>query len=88
MGYTTAQEYADIYNTQAEFDDAQRQGVRDAILSLAPFTGMYAKDSGLTKEQASAIKDKIGILQGQLLLVDALVADLGGEYKKFLAAHP
>ena len=41
-----------------------------------------------TAAQAEAIQQKIEVLQGQLILVDALVQDLSQEYKRFLAAHP
>lgn len=87
MSYGTAQEYADIYNTQQELDQAEQVAARDAILSLAPFANAEKNDPDPTREQAVPIKDKIDILQAQLLLVDALVTDLDQQYKKFLDAH-
>ena len=88
MPYTAAQEFADIYNTQQSLDASQDIAARDAILSLAPFANAEKNDPDPTREQGAIIKDRIDILQAQLLLVDALVTDLDGQYKKFLAAHP
>jgi len=34
------------------------------------------------------MKEKIEVLQGQLLLVDSFVNNLDNEYKQFLATHP
>ena len=65
----------------------QRQSARDAILSLAPFMNVSEKDGGPNAEEAVYIKQHIEILQGQLLLLNALVTSLDGEYKKFLTAH-
>ena len=89
MPYARAQEYADIYSNQAELFISEQQAARDAILSLAPFMNDKAKDQpDLTPEKADAMKQKIEILQGQLLLVDSLMNGLDQQYKKFLAAHP
>ena len=89
MPYARAQEYADIYNTQSELFAAEQQSARDAILSIGPMMNDKAEGKlDLTPEQADAMKQKIEILQGQLLLVDNLLTGLDQEYKKFLAAHP
>ncbi len=88
MPYGRTQEYSDIYSTQGEIDVAQHQAARDAILSLAPFLNMHDGDPALTAEQASEIKQHIEVLQGQLMLLSAMVTSLDGEYKKFLTAHP
>src|ERR1700733_10244279 len=37
MPYTRAQEYAAIYGLQDDFDVAQKQAVRDAVVSIGPF---------------------------------------------------
>jgi septation ring formation regulator EzrA len=87
MPYARAEEYADIYTTQAELFDAEKQAARDAIISLAPFMNVGEKDS-LPDDQARDIKQKIEVLQGQLTLVDAFMNSLDRSYKKFLAAHP
>ncbi|WP_254061860.1 hypothetical protein [Granulicella sp. L60] len=87
MPYARAEEYADIYTTQAELFDAEKQAARDAIISLAPFMNVGEKDS-LPDNQARDIKQKIEVLQGQLTLVDAFMNSLDRSYKKFLAAHP
>jgi hypothetical protein len=87
MPYAQAQEYSDIYSTQNELNDAERQAARDAIISLAPFINTADNDPDPTEGQANDIKQKIEILQGQLTLVDSLMNSLDRDYKKFLAAH-
>ena len=52
------------------------------------FVNMADNGPFFTAAQAAAIQQKIEVLQGQLILVDALVQDLSQEYKRFLAAHP
>jgi len=88
MPYAIAQEYANIYNTQNLLDAAQQQGARDAIVSLGPFADLDDKAPDPTGGQAGPIREKIDVLQGQLLLVDSLLGSLDGQYKKLLAAHP
>jgi len=89
MPYAHAEEYADIYTTQDQLFVSEQQAARDEIISLAPFMNDKAKDEpAMTPEKADLIKQKIEILQGQLLLVDGLMNGLDGEYKKFLSANP
>jgi hypothetical protein len=88
MSYAQAEEYSNIYSTQAELNDAEHQAARDAIISLAPFMNISNDDPDPTEGQANDIKQKVEILQGQLTLVDSFMNSLDREYKKFLAAHP
>lgn len=88
MPYADAQEYAEIYTTQDAIFSSEQQASRDAIISLAPFVNLADNDPDPTPEQANAIKEKIEVLQGQLLLVDKLFSSLDKSYKTFLAAHP
>ncbi|NYF91701.1 hypothetical protein RBB79_18740 [Tunturiibacter empetritectus] len=88
MPYARAEEYANIYTTQTELYNAEQQAARDAILSLAPFMNMEEKGPDLTEAQASDMKQKIEVLQGQLTLVESFMNTLDREYKKFLTAHP
>jgi hypothetical protein len=88
MPYAQAEEYSNIYSTQSELNDAERQAARDAIISLAPFMNVDKEGPDPTEGQANEIKQKIETLQGQLTLVDALMNHLDRDYKKFLAAHP
>lgn len=88
MPYARAQEYSDIYSTQDALEVAEQQAARDAITSLAPFINASKTDPDPTEGQADSIKQKIEVLQGQLILVSSLVTNLDSEYKKFLAAHP
>jgi hypothetical protein len=88
MPYTRAQEYSDIYATQDAVETSEHQAARDAIVSLGPFLNSEEKDSDPTEGQANGMKEKIEVLQGQLMLVDSLVKNLDREYKKFLTTHP
>lgn len=86
MTYEQARAYASIYATQELLADSEHQAARDAIISLAPFLNTQDSDADPSPEQADAIKQKIEVLQGQLLLVNSLMRSLDGEYKAFLKA--
>jgi hypothetical protein len=88
MPYARAQEYASIYTLQDDLDVAQKQGARDAILSIGPFLNADPTDPAAAALQSQSIKAHIEVVQGQLLLVESLVTGLDTEYKRFLAAHP
>jgi hypothetical protein len=88
MPYTRAQEYSDIYSTQSQIDAAQQVAARDAIISVAPFLNLKDGEPVPMGEEAKQIKQHIEVLQGQLMLLKAMVNSLDGEYKKFLSAHP
>jgi hypothetical protein len=88
MPYDRAEEYSDIYAIQDELQSAEQQAARDAIISLGAFLNSDDNDPDPTEGQASTMKDKIEVLQGQLLLVDSFMKGLDGSYRKFLAAHP
>jgi hypothetical protein len=88
MPYSRAQEYSDIYNAQNEITTAEHQAVRDTVLSVAPFLNSKAGDPNPSGEEAVKIKDRIEVLQGQLIFLESLIKGLDSEYKKFLAAHP
>lgn len=87
MPYARAQEYAQIYDLQGEFDAAQKQGARDTILSVGSFLNADVTDPVAAKAQNERRKQQIEVVQGQLLFIDSLVTGLDAEYKKFLAAH-
>ena len=88
MPYSRAQEYAALYGLQDDFDVAQKQAVRDAIVSIGPFLNEDVTDPAAASRQYQSIKERLEVLQGQLVLVESLVTGLDAEYKKFLAAHP
>jgi hypothetical protein len=88
MPYSRAQEYAGIYDLQDELNAAQKQGVRDAILGIGLFLNAELTDPAAATAQNQTRKQRIEVVQGQLLLVESLVTGLDAEYKKFLAAHP
>ncbi len=83
MSYPEAQRYSDIYNTQDELHEAEKQAARDAILSLAPFLNDDEHSPDPTKADAAAMISKIETLQGQLLLVKSLMGSLNREYAAF-----
>jgi hypothetical protein len=89
MPYERAQEYSDIYHAQSGIDDAEHQAVRDTVLSIAPIINSSKKgDPNPTGEEAVKMKDRLEILQAQLIFLEAQIQTLDGTYKKFLAAHP
>lgn len=88
MPYDLAQEYSNIYATQDSLAASEQQAARDAIIALGPFLNAQDSEGDPTPEQAEAVKEKIEVLQGQILLVSSFMQNLDGEYKKFLAAHP
>jgi hypothetical protein len=88
MSYPQAEEYSNIYATQAELEAAEHQAERDAIISLSPLLSVSDDDVDPTEGQAAPMKQKMQILQGQLILVDSLLKGLDQEYKQFLSAHP
>ena len=87
MPYSTAREYAEIYGLQTQLLASEQIAVRDAILSVARFSGSNPGDVP-SKEDAVATIAHIQVLQGQLMLLDSLIKALDAEYKKFLTAHP
>lgn len=88
MPYPEAQEYSNIYVAQNDLEVAERQAVRDALVTLGPLVSAGDNDVDPTEGHADEVKEKMGVLQGQLILVDSLLKELDGEYKKFLSAHP
>jgi hypothetical protein len=86
--YELAQEYGDLYTTQDELEVAEQQAARDLIISVGPFINSGKDDPDPTGGQAESTKQKVEVLQGQLILVNSLAETLDGQYKKFLAAHP
>jgi hypothetical protein len=88
MPYDMAKQYSNLYSTQDAIYIAEQQAARDAILSLAPFTDTDESGPDPTPAEATDIKQKINILQGQLFLVEAIMTSLDKHYKEFLSAHP
>jgi hypothetical protein len=82
------EEYSDIYITQNQLNNAERQAARDAIIRLAPFMNIADDDPDPTAAMGNDMKQKIEVLQGQLTLVDNFMNSLDRDYKKFLTAHP
>jgi hypothetical protein len=88
MPYERAKEYANIYGAQNELAEAERQAVRDTVLSVAPFLNSKKGDVNPSGEESMKIVDRLQILEGQLMLLESQINGLDGEFKKFLAAHP
>lgn len=87
MSYSKAKDYAEIYSAQESIETAEDQTVRDVVLAVAPMVNLQNKDGEPTREDALSMKQHIEIVQGQLLVLDAMVTSLDGIDKKFLAAH-
>ena len=62
--------------------------MRDAILGIGLFLNQDATDPSAAIVQNQTRKQRIEVVQGQLLLIESLVTGLDAEYKKFLSAHP
>jgi hypothetical protein len=88
MPYEQAHEYSDIYDQQNEVYMAEHQAARDAISSVAPFVNLEHVAPKLSPADAPMVKQRIELLQAQLYMVESVIVDLDGKYKKFLAAHP
>jgi hypothetical protein len=88
MPYDRAQEYSDIYESQDSLKESERVAARDAILALSPFFSGGNDDPDFSPDEVKTMQEKIGVLQGQLLIVQTFMQGLDGGYKKFLAAHP
>jgi hypothetical protein len=88
MPYEQAHAYSVIYAQQNEVYTAEEQAIRDTVVSVAPFLNSKKGDQNPGAEEAVKIKDRLEILQGQLLLLEDHIQELGVDYKKFLAAHP
>jgi hypothetical protein len=88
MPYARAQEYAEIYDLQDNVDVAQKQGARDAVLSIGLFADGDVTDPAGSIVENQSRKQHIQAVQGQLFLIESMVTALDAEYKKFLAAHP
>ncbi len=87
MSYSKAKDYAEIYSAQESIETAEDQTVRDVVFAVAPMMNLQNKDEEPTHEDAVAMKQHMEVLQGQLLVVDAMVTSLDGIYKKFLTTH-
>jgi hypothetical protein len=88
MPYDQAAEFADIYSEQDALAESEREAARDAATALAPFINNDLSEPGIDAARATAIKQTIEVLQGQLLIVDSFMKNLDRSYKKFVAAHP
>jgi hypothetical protein len=88
MPYARVEEYAEIYGLQQELYEAQKQGVRDAVMSIGLFANKDATDPAARVAEDQLRKQRIEVVQGQLFFVESLITGLDDSYKKFLAAHP
>ncbi len=88
MPYDLAQDYSGIYAQQDLLTGAEQQGARDSVLAIGSFINEPDNSPPPSHEQAQNIIQKIEVVQGQLMLVDAFMRGLSSNYKQFLAAHP
>jgi hypothetical protein len=86
MNYSEAQKYAELYGEQDELRDVERQAARDAIICLAAVSNADDSSPDPYRGQAAGVQEKVAIFQGQLLLVEAVLKSLDGDYKHVLAS--
>jgi hypothetical protein len=67
MSYAQAEEYSNIYAMQNDLEAAEHQAERDAIISFSPLMSASSDDIDPTEGQAEPMKQKMQILQGQLI---------------------
>lgn len=83
MPYEEANKYSNIYNAQHQFEASQEKIAED----VAQFFGIIQKenfDKEITPEGASAVLERLGIMQGHLLMVEALAKESAATDKAFL----
>jgi hypothetical protein len=80
--YDEAEKYADIYKRQEELAASEHDAARDAAVALAPF--LNSGSDGPSAAEAQSMIEKLGVLQGQLMIVDSFMTSLDRHYKKFL----
>jgi hypothetical protein len=85
MSYADAQRYSEIYATQEELYASEQVAARDAIISLAPLVDAEGPDEVKVAETAAEL-EKVEVLAGQLLLVDALMGALRDHYQNYLGS--
>jgi hypothetical protein len=84
MPYQSALTYSDIYNTQSEAFEAEKQVV-DGVLRAASFPSTQGKDWKPTPQQIDDLTNRIGELRMRLMLLNSLVNSLGHTYQDFQA---
>jgi hypothetical protein len=88
MPYDLAQDYSRIYMQQDLLSGEEQQAARDSVLAIGTFINEPDNSAPPSREQAESIIQKIEVVQGQLMLVDAFMQGLSRDYKAFLASHP
>lgn len=88
MPYEEAKDYSNIYEAQAQLQAVESQAARDAAVALGPFLNGDKGDSDPTQGEAQTIREKIEVLQGQLLVVDSFMKGLNDSYERYLKSHP
>jgi hypothetical protein len=88
MPYDLAKGYSGIYAQQDLLGASEQQAARDAVVAIGPFLNEPSNSIPPAPEEATEIKQKIEVLQGQYILVEAMMTGLAADYKQFLTAHP
>ncbi|MES2393099.1 MAG: hypothetical protein V4555_15740 [Acidobacteriota bacterium] len=88
MPYSLARDYAGIYAQQELLTASEQQAARDAVSAIGPFINEPKDAPPPSPEEARSMIDKIETLQGQYILVEAMMTGLSFQYKHFLQNHP
>lgn len=86
MPYQEARTYSDIYSTQDQVFQAQQSVVEDVMRS-ASLIVTQPDNSKLRPEQIDNIRDRIGMVEMRLVLLQSLVDALDKTYTKFQSQH-
>jgi hypothetical protein len=87
MPYEQAHAYANLYSQQNEIYLVEQQAARDTVVAIGPILNLEDEVNPGT-EEAMQIKERMEVLQAQLMYLEAKITGLDGEFKQFLAAHP
>ena len=82
MPYADARAYSDIYDTQAEVYQTEKEVVTD-VLRAASFPSTQKDDWRPTSQQIDDLTDRIGELRMRLMMLNSLVDALDRSYRDF-----
>ena len=82
MPYQSAKTYSEIYDTQSEVYNAEKQVVSE-VVRAASFPSTQGNDWRPTPQQCDELTDRIGELRMRLMLLNSLVNSLDHTYRSF-----
>lgn len=87
MPYAEAQQYADIYDTQEALNQEERESARDAIQAIALLSQESNGANDPFAGRAGEARDKLQLLEGDLLLAKSIYKHLDRMYQQYLDGH-